>query len=375
MKKIIRYIPWILSFVITVRITAFIIGNGEAFTRKFDAIYFGDLYSKSQYVVGQRSIGGIGDDGLYAFAGYYYLFGGGDIASVNFEHPPLGKYLIGLSILHFGNQNIINIIYFVLLLVVSFQLAKSVGLGKIGSWISILVVGLDPLFLDNLLRSLLDLPFTVFFVSAVYFFLKGLKDTKYFLISNILWGAAFSTRFFPAFVFVYLLELAYIVCLKKGVKQFLFTSLSIPVVYLATHVMYFVHHPSFVEFLRHKRWMLSWFSGSISIAGNIWRSLMTGWYINPSGLLRRSDHWWILVPFIVASAVFTPLVKNINRKSVLYLYLLSLIYLLYLTFLTNGDQKFVMPLYPILAVLSLRTLTSLYSIIRMHADRIRSRPD
>ena len=361
--------------IVTFHIFVFLLNNSIHFTNPFNPEYYGKLYSQSQYVVGSLSEGGIGDDGLYAFAGYYYLFGAGDVSSVNFEHPPLGKYLIGLSILLFGNQNIINIIYFVLLLVVTFHLAKAVGLGRFGSWICILVVGLDPLFLDHLLRSLLDLPFTLYFVSAVYFFLKGLKTTKYFLLSNILWGAAFSTRFFPAFVFVYLLELTYIVWLKKSVKQFLYTSLTIPVVYLLTHIMFFVYHPSFVEFLRHKRWMLSWFSGSVSIAGNIWRSLMSGWYINPSGLLRRSDHWWITVPVVVASAALSPLVKNLNSKSVLYLYLLSLLYIVNLTFLTNGDQKFVMPIYPILAVLSLRTLTSLYSIIRMHADRIRSSPD
>lgn len=71
---------------------------------------------------------GIGDDGLYAFAGYYYLFQGGDVSAVNFEHPPLGKYLIGVSIFLFGNENVINIIYFALILIITYKIGQLVHL-------------------------------------------------------------------------------------------------------------------------------------------------------------------------------------------------------------------------------------------------------
>src|SRR3989344_4258098 len=85
-----KYLFWFLIFIIIAKLSLFIFTHQQYFLRPFDADYFGKLYSESQYVIGERSVGGIGDDGLYAFAGYYYLFDRGDVSAVNFEHPPLG---------------------------------------------------------------------------------------------------------------------------------------------------------------------------------------------------------------------------------------------------------------------------------------------
>jgi len=381
-----RIVPFLLGFLIAIRVLSLIVVYRTYFTTRFDPQYYGDLYSQSQYVIGERSVGGIGDDGLYAFAGYYYLFKGGDVSSVNFEHPPLGKYLIGLSIFLFGNQNVINLLYFFLLLIITYKIAKLIRLGTIGSWFSILLVGIDPLFLDHLIRSQLDLPFTLFFTGAVYFFMKSFKAPRNFLYSNLLWGAAFSTRFFPVFIFIYIIELLFVVHTDSStsgessrppprcLRAFLYSSLAIPVIYMLTHIMFFVYHPSVTEFLRHKRWMLSWFSGTVIVVGNIWRTIVTGWYIDPTGFLRVSTHWWIVIPFTVVFAIISPLVKRFKNTLIVYVYLQIILYLFYLTFLTNGDLKFMMPIYPLLVVVAIRSLTELYSIIRVHATRGRSSP-
>src|SRR3989344_3460516 len=109
-----KTIPLFIFLISVLNLTNFWFNNLNRFQKPFDFKYFSDLYSKSQYVLGEKSIGGIGDDGLYAFSGYYYFFQKGDVSAVNFEHPPLGKYLIGLSIFLFHNELFINIIYFVL---------------------------------------------------------------------------------------------------------------------------------------------------------------------------------------------------------------------------------------------------------------------
>src|SRR3990167_7825817 len=142
--------------------------NLERLKRPFDPDYFSGLYSTSQYVLGEKSKGGIGDDGLYAFAGYYYFFQQGDVSAVNFEHPPLGKYLIGLSIYLFDNELFINLVYFMLLLIVTYKTGR-LYLDKSAALLPLCILLVDPLFLDHVIRSQLDLPFTLFFVSAVYF--------------------------------------------------------------------------------------------------------------------------------------------------------------------------------------------------------------
>lgn len=352
-------------FLIFIRILIYIYSNWYYFSRPFDPAYYGLLYSKSQYVLGEKSRGGIGDDGLYAFAGYYYFFDKGDVSAVNFEHPPLGKYLIGLSILLFHNENFINLIYFFVLLVATYKISDLILKNNNLALASVLVVAFDPLFLDNLKRSLLDLPFSLFFVLGLYFFLLGLNKAKLFYLSNLFWGAAFSVRFFPAIILVFSFLILFLFLTKKNLKTFMISSLLVPLIYLLCHVSFFVYHPSFIEFLRHKKWMLDWFRGTVPIYGNIWRGLFTGYYINPTGKLMRDEYWTIILPFIsILSLVSLKLNKIDLKKNIFYVvYILTVIYLLYVTFLTNGLHKFILPVYPLMVILALSNFPKIYCII------------
>lgn len=360
---------WIIIIVITGNTVRFIVDNLHFFTRRFEPDYFGQLYSQSQYVIGQLSKGGIGDDGLYAFAGYYYLFQGGDVSAVNFEHPPLGKYLIGVSILLFKNENIINLIYFCILLIMTYKMGKIILKSNFISLLGIAILAFDPLLLDNLLRSLLELPFTLFVVTAVYFFTLSLKKDSYLFLSMLFWGAAFSVKFFPFIVIIYLyLFIIIFVARRKSLKIFLGSSFLILTVYLITHLSFFIYHPSLLEFVRHKKWMLSWFKGSPSIFGNIWRNVFHGIYIDPTGKSVLTNNYWTpIIPLIVILAV-TRIRKAIftnKQLPLLTIYGFCLIYLIYLTVLTSGQQRFLMPIYPLLIILSLNHLSLLfYSIMR-----------
>lgn len=371
-----RIIWWFLFIILIGKLTVFVFDNKSFFLRSFDPAYFADLYSKSQYVLGSKSQGGIGDDGLYAFAGYYYLFSGGDVSSVNFEHPPLGKYLIGLSIFLFQNENVINLIYFGILLFTLYRLARSIHFSSLQAIGSVLLFSLDPLFLDHLLRSQLDLPFTLFFTLGVYFFLKGLKKAKFLFWSHLFWGMAFATRFFPVFVLLYLYLLGIILFHKKKfLSAFFISSLFVPLIYLVSHISFFVYHPSFVEFLRHKKWMLAWFIGTPVVFGNIWRNIFTGTYIDSVGKLVSNEHWNILLPiiFILSLGSIVPLFLKQGRREEKILCGLSIGYLVYLTVATGGLQKFLMPIYPAIILLAVTTVTSLYSIITLWKKQIISR--
>lgn len=367
---------WFILFVIIAKLFGFIYINRNYFLRKFDPSYFGSLYSQSQYVLGPLSKGGIGDDGLYAFAGYYYLFQKGDISSVNFEHPPLGKYLIGLSILLFGNENVINIIYFLLLLLVTYRFGLIILKNKLESLISVLLLSIDPLFLDNLLRSLLDLPFTLFFMLGVYFFLLGLRSIKYLCLSMFFWGVAFSTRFFPSLFLIYSSMLFIFFCYyQRKLIHFVIASFLIPGVYFISHISFFSYHPSLIEFLKHKRWMLSWFSGSIVNVGNIWRNIFTGYYVDSTGILVSNQYWTQLIPIIIILAITRWRRSLLNQKNfdLIFVYILSVMYLIYVTFLTGGLQKFIMPVYPLLTILAISNFTSGYSIMIACKKRILAR--
>ncbi len=312
MKKLIKIL---LILVIIVKLASYIFSNRYFFVRVFDPVYISDLYSNSQYVIGERSKGGIGDDGLYAFAGYYYFFQHGDVSKVNFEHPPLGKYFIGLSIFLFRNENVMNIIYFIILLIITYKIGQLIFEDNIFSILSCAILSFEPLFLDHLLRSLLDLPFTLFFTAGVYFFLKGLRNGKYYYLSMFSWGAAFSTRFFPAFLIIYIYMMLVIMLLHiKSLKLFFISSFLVPLVYLISHISFFIYNPSVILFLWHKKWMLSWFTGTPVIFGNIWQNIFTGSYIDSTGKLAANKHWTIIQPIIVLLSIFSIRISDLKKK-------------------------------------------------------------
>ncbi|MBI2617165.1 hypothetical protein HYW55_03475 [Candidatus Gottesmanbacteria bacterium] len=338
----------------------------STFLRTFDYAYYGKIYSESQYILGPLSRRGIGDDGLYAYAGYYYLLKKGDISSVNFEHPPLGKYLIGVSIALFENERVINIFYFGGLLIVTYELGVILLKNRILASFAPAILSFDSLFTNQLFYSLLDLPFALFFVLAVVTVLKGQENRSWFLVSNIAWGVAFSIRFFPSFVPIYCYILFWLYFNKSIQKKIFYQSaVFIPGIYLLTHIAFFFYHPSFFEFMKHKIWMLSWFTGTTIYFGNIWRNIFTGFYFDPSGVFVANTHWNIILPviFVLALASFKFQLTFWQSKKG-FVYGLCLLYLLYVTFLTNGLQKFIMPVYPLIIVLALGTVEDLHSIIR-----------
>lgn len=355
----------ILLILILARLFTFWLSEKQQFLIKFNPQYYGKLYSESQYVIGQKSIGGIGDDGLYAFAGYYYFFQGGDVSSVNFEHPPLGKYLIGLSIFLFKNANVINIIYFLILCLAVYKIAELVLKNVIWQLLPVILLVFDPLFLDHTLRSQLDLPFSLFFITAVYFYLLSLKRIKFFYLSQLFWGLAFSTRFFPFLLIIELfLFTVTVIFAKKNIMHFLQSLTLVPLIYLLSHLSFFLYHPSMTEFFRHKIWMLSWYRGTPVIFGNIWNNIFSGWYLDSTKVLLKNQYWIPVIPIMVVIALFTDIQLIRERKfNYLTVYGLSLLYLIYLTVLTNGLQKFLLPVYPLLIILALHNLLHIYSII------------
>lgn len=357
---------WIVFIAIIVRLAFFIFANKNYFLRSFDFEYFSTLYSESQYVKGELSKGGIGDDGLYAFAGYYYLFQGKDVTTVNFEHPPIGKYLIGVSIFLFKNENVINIIYFVILFFLSYKIGNFILKNKLLSLFGVFILSIDPLFNDHLLRSLLDLPFTVFFISAVYFFLLSFTNSKYFYLSFLFWGGAFSTKFFPflAGLYLYLLVIIFFYERKK-LPVFFIASFWIPIIYIVCHVSFFFYHPSIIEFLRHKKWMLSWFKGAPKIFGNLLRNIFTATYLDSTFALKRNKYWTFILPMITVFSTSRFRLSMIDKKNLntFFMYGLSVIYFIYTACFTMGLIKYLMPVYPLMIILALGNIHNIYSII------------
>lgn len=101
---------------------------------------------------------------LYAYTGYKYITTG-DL-SLNFEHPPFGKYLYGLSIIILGHQNYIQIIYGYLLIIILYIVSIKL-FSKKYEYLAVLpslLLLFDGLFWYQVKYTLLDLPLILFII-------------------------------------------------------------------------------------------------------------------------------------------------------------------------------------------------------------------
>jgi hypothetical protein len=104
----------------------------------------------------------LGDNDLYAYAGGRYVRGASP-DEINFEHPPLAKYLIGLSTLIFNNPNVLSAVMGILSLLILYELSKKQLGVSLFALVPMYILSLERLFIQFSSTSMLDI-YLVFFL-------------------------------------------------------------------------------------------------------------------------------------------------------------------------------------------------------------------
>lgn len=112
-----------------------------------------NLYQNSQYNNGGQIMQ---DDQLYAYAGYSYVTGT-MLDQINVEHPPFGKYLIGLSIIGTGNPVFLQIVVSLILLVVMYLISLKITQNHALSALAPILLVSQSLFINRAIISELDI--------------------------------------------------------------------------------------------------------------------------------------------------------------------------------------------------------------------------
>jgi predicted membrane-bound dolichyl-phosphate-mannose-protein mannosyltransferase len=175
MQKIVPYL--IILFVFAVTASPY----KKVIHHKTDYSKLKNLYENSQYApdpLNRREI--IQDGDLYSYSGMAYLREG-RLDEINYEHPPLGKYLFGISYYLFGNTLIPQIFLGITLLFLVYGLSLRY---LRNSWLAILppvLLAQEKLFLEQITFTLLDL-FQVVAISTFLLAAMAKKQTKWQLI-------------------------------------------------------------------------------------------------------------------------------------------------------------------------------------------------
>ena len=318
----------------------------DTFFASYDYEYYSDRYLHSQYVMGEGSKYIISDFDLYAYAGYFYVTGG-DISRVNFENPPLGKYLIGLSILVFNNPHIIYIGFDAWYLYLTYKFGLLLNKNQLVPLIAISVLVWDPYFIHMVKYTHLDFLMATFFITGLYLFITA-KSLKHYSLSSLFFGLALATKFFPFFAIV----LAYLVFFQWATrrKELLAFILSIPIIFITytfTHVQYILSH-NIVEFIKYQWWVVRWRSGNPIVVGNIIQSVLFGrlkvWWKTTEQYHSWSEEWSPLLPTVVLTSIVSSFKLNTTTPQRFIIGYIT-IFLLYIFFITEGGLKYLAPLY------------------------------
>ncbi len=304
-----------------------------------------DLYDHSQWRV-PDSIRTIGDDGNYEVAGYR-LINGGKLYDVAPEVPPLGKYLIGISIKYFHNSSIYEIPFVIFSIIFFYLLTGFFFTNQNRRYLITILFALTPQIIANSYRATLDLPQMCMLLAHVLFVFKALSANSRKSACLLAVAAGISAGCFVSikiglFIIPILIADGYI--LHKNKKVILLAPIlcAIPIVYFFTNLQFFIQGGSIAQWIAAQKWIINFYRNSntgfvpFMVMLTMTTSLYKGWW--NSGL-ESSPEWSIIMPTGLGIFIYQ-LYKKIKLQSktdyfsnFLLLYLgLSLLLLSLITF-------------------------------------------
>lgn len=252
MRKII--LP-LLLLIFSIHLLMRIASYSSGYLVKFDQKYWEMRYNTSQWVI-PNSKNSIGDDGLYAYAGYKFVFEGMNPILNSAEVPPLGKYLIGVTIFIFHNQNIFGLITGLIALGLFYLLNLQIFKNKTIAFLPVFLFSFDMVFWEQLQANYLDLLYLSFLLLAFYFTIK-----QKYLFASIAVGCLAATKFPPTSIFVAICMLAYTFSQnRKDIKKLLLSLIAWPVVFVITFFRFFMLGNGLIAFLKVLKYFLNYYT-------------------------------------------------------------------------------------------------------------------
>ncbi len=358
----------LLLVILIINLGQFIYNNRQAYLTPYDIDYWQKEFSVSQVVMGGKAKHEFSDSELYSILGYKYIKGQ-DPTALHPEVPPLGKQLIGLSIVLFRNQNIINLILGLLELGVLYLISLKLFPNSTLPILVIILESMDSEFRYLLTTANLDTSQLLAFSLSIYFFIRGLKSRNWFYLSALCLGLSMTIKFyFNGLLLLSILQV--VLVLNKRFYSFISfnKSLLLTVVgYFIPYLPRFAHDPSLISFLKFQRWLTGWWAGNAQApwGGGI-RMIATGWWRTwwPGPEFIRVSEWNILWPSItllgVLAIVFIALRKDILA---LLIWLWVGTYLIFIS-MTSAFPRYFLLVSPFLSMLTIYFFWSFSQSIR-----------
>jgi len=349
--------------------------NRALYFSRFDEAYWKDKYEHSQWKL-PLSIRTIGDDGLYLYEGYR-LIRGGDPTTINAEMPPLGKYLIGATILIFHNAFVYGMWTMILLLLCMFVLARRMFRHTLPALVLTVLLATDPLITSQYALTMLDgiqAMMLMVFLIALFHLSRVAKKNQILVViaSGIVLGLFSQTKTPILTPIVAACSLAYMWITTKKPTHLLWFLFFAATGYLLPYLSYFLQGHTLLEWLNVQKWMASFYlRGTITATwGSVVTTLVAGRFQNIfSRGWETAPQWsptWGLLFFAAIGGIFR--FRSVGKSRTEWGVIFALLFLilgLYMAvpFWTRYITVILPLLYMIGALVAVRLPTKLLSFV------------
>jgi len=328
---------------------------------KYDANYWSryeslkSVYGESQYSMKDWKYW-IPDETVYSYAGGAYIKGANPII-VEPTQPPLGKYLIGLSVLATGNEHSTIALFFVLMLIGIYLLVRMMTGNKTVALIALFTASFEKLFVDQLAISpLLDMFFITFVLYAIIAASHGMKKSKpiFILFSYLFLGLSMMTKVWLIGI-VFAIVITLYICIKRP-KYYVYIvggGLVVLITTLLTYARMFADGYTVLEVLKVQKWLYWYQNGKINHIFTIWPLIfMNRWYVWWGEVPVIQDlNWSFSWPIVIGSGILASVygILSIAKKTDPAIHISALCILAYAVFISLGQAsaRYLLPFLPI----------------------------
>lgn len=342
------------------------------FNKGYEKQYEGykKAYYSSQYVK-KKNPGIIPDETFEAFAGGAFLKGMNPILIVH-DHPPLGRYIISLSIFLFDNPHTILLPLLAFSILGIFLIGRLVIGHTLLALIPLIIFMNEPIFLSKIaitpLPEPVNLPFIIF---SIYFFMKSIRSKNplpWYIFTALMLGFVISIRFFVLGATLVAAMGLFLLLRQRTIERvakFVLSLFLAPIVLFLSYTRTMLDGYSPIEILGVQKYILEYHKSLFILPFSYWDLLLFNrWHTWWGDRAIITDSSWVIswpasVITTLSYALFT-LIKRIKISD--YEFVLLLWVILYSILLSTGytSSRYFLPVIPFFYILAVSFGKNLY---------------
>ena len=295
------------------------------------------------------------------------------------DHPPLGRYIVSLSILLFDNAQTVMIVLMLMTYIGIFLVGQRVLKNSFFALLPVAVFANEPLIVNKLIHAPspepIQLPFIIF---AFYFFMLSIGSKRkvlFYLLASLMLGFVISTRFFVTGLAILGVWSFYILCVKRNIKDLIRLCICLPlslVVLILSYTRTMLDGYSVIQIFGIQKYILAYHKSAFVHAFSYWDLLLFNrWHTWWGDQKIISDPQWIVfwpISIVVAAAsyiwVFIKKLECNDEEKIILLWFFAFSAMLSAGYTSTRYFLPVLPFMYILAISGIKHLLTYYGVIK-----------